>query len=177
MLLLSTTRSPTSPLKSSFTGTNARAPPKQLSCITNRNHLTPSSTSARMKATPQTSLTLSTPIILSIGKPLKHSLMSTHSSPHVRPGVRLHHRAQSEPATPARGSVKNVLPVRNPLALYASLMHPESRSMDRSGRQRMTLKPRLSTIRPAFQKSLQASPSRSWVRAAASLTPPSNSIS
>ena len=35
--------------------------------------------------------------------------MSSHSSPHVRLGVRLHHRAQSEPATPARGSVKNVL--------------------------------------------------------------------
>ena len=35
--------------------------------------------------------------------------MSSHSSPHVRPGVRLHQRAQSEPATPARGSVKNVL--------------------------------------------------------------------
>ena len=52
---------------------------------------------------------LSTPIILSNGKPLKHSLMSSHSSPHVRPGVRLHQRAQSEPATPARGSVKNVL--------------------------------------------------------------------
>ena len=50
-----------------------------------------------------------TPIIHSNGKPLKHSLMSTHSSPHVRPGVRLHHRAQSEPATPARGCVKNVL--------------------------------------------------------------------
>ena len=108
-VLLSTTRTPASPFKSSFTGTNARAPPKQLSCITNRNHLTPSSTSARMKATSQTSLTLSTPIILSNGKPLKHSLMSSHSSPHVRPGVRSHQRAQSEPATPARGSVKNVL--------------------------------------------------------------------
>ena len=107
MLLLSTTRSPTSPLKSSFTGTNARAPPKQLSCITNRNHLTPSSTSARMKATPQTSLTLSTPVIHSTGKHLKHSLKSSHSSPHV-PGVRLHQRAQSEPVMPAGGSVENV---------------------------------------------------------------------
>ena len=109
MLLPSTTRTLTSPLKSSFTGANAHAPPKQLSSLTNRNHLAPSSTSARMTATPQTSLMLSTPVIHSTGKPLKHSLMSTHSSPHVRPGVRLHHRAQSEPATPARGSVKNVL--------------------------------------------------------------------
>ena len=86
---------------------NARAPPKQLSSLTNRNHLVPSSTSARMTATPQTSLTLSTPIIHSNGKPLKHSLKSSHSSPHI-PGVRLHQRAQAEPAMSAGGPVKNV---------------------------------------------------------------------
>ena len=80
MLLPSTTRTLTSPLKSSFTGANAHAPPKQLSSLTNRNHLAPSSTSARMTATPQTSLTLSTPIIHSTGEPLKHSLKSSHSS-------------------------------------------------------------------------------------------------
>ena len=107
MLLLSTTRTLTSPLKSSFTDANAHAPPKQLSSLTNRNHLAPSSTSARMTATPQTSLTLSTPIIHSTGEPLKHSLKSSHSSPHV-PGVRLHQRAQSEPVMPAGGSVENV---------------------------------------------------------------------
>ena len=107
MLLLSTTRTLTSPLKSSFTGANAHAPPKQLSSLTNRNHLAPSSTSARMTATPQTSLTLSTPIIHSTGEPLKHSLKSSHSSPHV-PGVRLHQRTQSKPVMPAGGSVENV---------------------------------------------------------------------
>ena len=62
--------------------------------VTNRNHLAPSSTSARMT-------------ILSNGKPLKHSLMSSHSSPHV-PGVCLHQHAQTEPAMPAGGPVKNV---------------------------------------------------------------------
>ena len=51
--------------------------------------------------------TPSTPIILSNGKSSKHSLKSSHSSPHV-PGLRLHQRAQSEPATPAGGPVKNV---------------------------------------------------------------------
>ena len=107
MLLPSTTRTLTSPLKSSFTGANAHTPPKQLSSLTNRNHLAPSSTSARMTATPQTSLMLSTPVIHSTGKPLKHSLKSSHSSPHV-PGVRLHQRAQSEPVMPAGGSVENV---------------------------------------------------------------------
>lgn len=64
----------------------------------------PSSTSAfSLPRTP------STPIILSNGKPLKPSLKSSHSSPHV-PGVRLHFRAQSEPATPAHGAItpKNV---------------------------------------------------------------------
>ena len=64
--------------------------------VTNRNHLAPSSTSARMT-------------ILSNGKPLKHSLMSSHSSPHVRLGIRLRQRAQSELAAPAGRSVKNVL--------------------------------------------------------------------
>ena len=107
MLLPSTTRTLTSPLKSSFTGANAHAPPKQLSSLTNCNHLAPSSTSARMTATPQTSLTLSTPIIHSTGKPLKHSLKSSHSSLHI-PGVCLHQRTQSEPVMPAGGSVENV---------------------------------------------------------------------
>ena len=51
--------------------------------------------------------TPSTPIILSNGKSFKHSLKSSHSSPHV-PGVRLHQRTQTEPAMPAGGPVKNV---------------------------------------------------------------------
>ena len=51
--------------------------------------------------------TLSTPIILSNGKSFKHSLKSSYSSPHV-PGVHLHQRAQTEPAMPAGGPVKNV---------------------------------------------------------------------
>ena len=65
----------------------------------------PSSTSTK-SSLPRTP---STPIILSNGKPLKPSLKSSHSSPHV-PGVRLHFRAQSEPATPAQGIItpKNV---------------------------------------------------------------------
>ena len=175
MLLLPTTRTPTPPL-SSFAGTNDRAPPKQLSSLTNRNHLVPSSTSARMTATPQTSLTLSTPIIHSNGKPLKHSLKSSHSSPHI-PGVCLHQRAQSEPVMSAGGSVKNVhFAGEESLSAVRVFSASRSRSMDPSGRQRMTLKRRPSTIRPAFQTSLQTSPSRSWVRAAASLTPPSNSL-
>ena len=64
-----------------------------------RPSLTPSSGSI-----PQTP---STPIILSNGKPLKHSLKSSHSSLHIL-GVRLHQRAQSEPVMPAGGSVENV---------------------------------------------------------------------
>ena len=51
--------------------------------------------------------TPSTPIILSNGKSFKHSLKSSHSSPHA-PGVCLHQHAQSEPATPAVGPMKNV---------------------------------------------------------------------
>ena len=51
--------------------------------------------------------TPSTPIILSNGKSSKHSLKSSHSSPHV-PGVRLHQHTQTEPAMPAGGPVKNV---------------------------------------------------------------------
>ena len=47
------------------------------------------------------------PIILSNGKSFKYSLKSSHSSPHI-PGVRLHQHAQSEPAMPAGGPVKNV---------------------------------------------------------------------
>ena len=65
------------------------------------------------------------------------------------------------------------LPARTRLGLYASLMHPESQSMDQSSRQRMRLKQRLSTIRPAFQTSLRASRSRSWLRAVTNLIPPS----
>ena len=49
----------------------------------------------------------STPIILSNGKSFERSLKSSHSSPHV-PGVRLHQHAQTEPAMPAGGPVKNV---------------------------------------------------------------------
>ena len=56
---------------------------------------------------PPPSPTPSTPIILSNGKPLKHSLKSSHSSPHVL-GVRLHQHTQTEPAMPAGGPVKNV---------------------------------------------------------------------
>ncbi|EJD03811.1 uncharacterized protein FOMMEDRAFT_27679 [Fomitiporia mediterranea MF3/22] len=63
----------------------------------------PSPTSSPLPRTP------STPIILSNGKPLKPSLKSSHSSPHV-PGLRMHLRAQSEPSTPSNGPVtpKNV---------------------------------------------------------------------
>lgn len=61
----------------------------------------PSPSSASIPRTP------STPIILSNGKPLKPSLKSSQSSPNVV-GLRLHQRAQSEPATPAGGIVKNV---------------------------------------------------------------------
>lgn len=65
--------------------------------------LPPSPSSSPLPRTP------STPIILSNGKPLKPSLKSSHSSPHV-PGLRLHMRAQSEPATPSNGAItpKNV---------------------------------------------------------------------
>ncbi|KAI5120852.1 hypothetical protein M0805_007039 [Coniferiporia weirii] len=60
-------------------------------------------------STPYTASTLprtpSTPIILSNGKPLKPSLKSSFSSPHV-PSLRLHARVQSEPATP--NGTKNV---------------------------------------------------------------------
>ena len=51
--------------------------------------------------------TPSTPIILSNGKPLKPSLKSSQSSPHI-PELRIHSRAQSEPSTPAGGPPKNV---------------------------------------------------------------------
>ena len=51
--------------------------------------------------------TPSTPIILSNGKPLKPSLKSSQSSPHV-PGLRMHSRVQSEPTTPGGTIVKNV---------------------------------------------------------------------
>ena len=65
------------------------------------------------------------------------------------------------------------LPATSRLGLYASLMRLESRSMDRSSRQRMRLKRSPSTIRPAFQTSLRASRSQSWLRAVTSLIPPS----
>ncbi|KAH8120049.1 putative phosphatase regulatory subunit-domain-containing protein [Phellopilus nigrolimitatus] len=51
--------------------------------------------------------TPSTPIILSNGKPLKPSLKSSQSSPYVS-ALRMHSRAQSEPATPSDGPPKNV---------------------------------------------------------------------
>ena len=65
------------------------------------------------------------------------------------------------------------LPARTSLGLYASLMRLESQSMNRSSRQRMRLKRSPNTIRPAFQTSLRASRSRSWLRAVTSLIPPS----
>lgn len=63
----------------------------------------PSPSSSPLPRTP------STPIILANGKPLKPSLKSSHSSPHV-PALRMHARAQSEPSTPSGAPVtpKNV---------------------------------------------------------------------
>lgn len=62
----------------------------------------PPQASSPMQRTP------STPIILSSGKPLKPSLKSSQSSPHI-PELRLHARVRSEPCTPAGGPVpKNV---------------------------------------------------------------------
>lgn len=75
----------------------------------------PTITTARPPIRPSVSRTTSTPVLLSNGKPLKSSLKSSSSAPHLTPPQNAHHlRALSAPSTPHTDLLNSPSPSPSP---------------------------------------------------------------